>query len=204
MWVSSGRNWFRVSLSRGFSRFPLQYRDFIASHSSTRPVEDIIFIRVVVGPNNTFWLPFSMAWGHLGRVAHIPESLLISSNLWILIHQVTVLCCCSFSNLSVTSPTSQLILQPFRGVTYVTANSPTLPLFHLRHSSFFNPSFASTSQALHIRHMASRPSILLISYTNIINTQIKIVLPLYIGSINICLKIKSCDWVYFYGLAIIK
>ena len=32
----------------------------------------------------------------------------------------------SFSNLSVTSPTSQLILQPFRRFTYVTAHSPAL------------------------------------------------------------------------------
>ena len=64
----------------------------------------------------------------------------------------------TFSNLSVTSPTSQLILQPFRRFTYVTANSPILPLFHLCHSSFSNPSFASpTSQALHLIHLASRP-----------------------------------------------
>ena len=57
------------------------------------------------------------------------------------------------SNLSVTSTTSQLILQPFRCFTYVTAHSPTLPLFHLRHSAFSNSSFASpTSQALHLRH----------------------------------------------------
>ena len=64
----------------------------------------------------------------------------------------------SFSNLSVTSPTSQLILQPFRRFTYVTAHSPTLPLLHLRHSSFSNPSFASpTSQALHLIHLASLP-----------------------------------------------
>ena len=63
----------------------------------------------------------------------------------------------SFSNLSVTSPTSQLILQPFRPITYVRARSPTLPLLHLRHSSFSNPSFAfPTSQALHLRHLASR------------------------------------------------
>ena len=54
----------------------------------------------------------------------------------------------SFSNLSVTSPTSQLILQHFRRFTYVIAHSPTLPLLHLRHSSFSNPFFASpTSQA---------------------------------------------------------
>ena len=65
---------------------------------------------------------------------------------------------CSFSNLSVTSPTSQLILQSFRRFTYVTAHAPTLPLLHLRYSSFSNPSFASpTLQALHLRHLASRP-----------------------------------------------
>ena len=64
----------------------------------------------------------------------------------------------SFSNLSVSSPTSQLILQPFRRFTYVTALSPTVPLLHQRHSSFSNPSFASpTSQALHLRHLARRP-----------------------------------------------
>ena len=64
----------------------------------------------------------------------------------------------SFSNLSVTSPTSQLIFQPFHRFTYVTAHSPTLPLLHLRHSSFSNPCFVSpTSQALHLIHLASRP-----------------------------------------------
>ena len=65
----------------------------------------------------------------------------------------------SFSNLSVTSPTSQLILQSFRRFTYVTARSPTLQLLYLRHSSFSNPSFASPSQALHLRHLASWPCI---------------------------------------------
>ena len=64
----------------------------------------------------------------------------------------------SFSNLSVTSPTEQLILQLFRRFTYVTTHSPTLPLLHLRYSSFSNPSFASpTSQVLHLIHLASRP-----------------------------------------------
>ena len=59
------------------------------------------------------------------------------------------------------SPTflSQPIIQPFRRFTYVTAHSPTLPLLHLRHSSFSNPPFAfPTSQALHLRHLASLPS----------------------------------------------
>ena len=57
----------------------------------------------------------------------------------------------SFSNLPVTSPTSQLILQPFCCFTYVTAHSPILLLLHLHHSSFSNPFFASpTSQALHL------------------------------------------------------
>ena len=44
----------------------------------------------------------------------------------------------SFSNLSVTSRTSQLILQSFRRFTCVISHSPTLPLFHLRHFSFSN------------------------------------------------------------------
>ena len=53
---------------------------------------------------------------------------------------------------------AELILQPFRHFTYLTTHSPTLPLLHLRHSSFSNPSFASpTSQALHLIHLASRP-----------------------------------------------
>ena len=43
----------------------------------------------------------------------------------------------------------ELILQPFRCFTYVTAHSPTLPLLHIRHSSFSNPSVAShTSQLI--------------------------------------------------------
>ena len=58
----------------------------------------------------------------------------------------------------VTSLTPQLIILPFRRFTYVTAHSPALPLLHLRHSSFSNPSVASpTSQALHLIHLASRP-----------------------------------------------
>ena len=77
---------------------------------------------------------------------------------------------CSFSNLSITSPTSQLILQPFRRFTYITAHSPTLLLLHLRHSSFSSPSFAPlTSQAhsptfpsLHLCHNSfSNPSVAL-------------------------------------------
>ena len=64
----------------------------------------------------------------------------------------------SFSNLSVTSIASQLILQHFCRFTYATTHSPNLPLLHLRHSSFSNSSFASpTSQALHLIHLASRP-----------------------------------------------
>ena len=51
-----------------------------------------------------------------------------------------------------------LILQPLHHFSYVTAHSPTLPLLHLSHSSFYNPSVSSpTSQTLHVRHLASRP-----------------------------------------------
>ena len=65
---------------------------------------------------------------------------------------------CSFSKLSVPSPSSQLILQLFCHFAYVTAHSPTLLLLHPHDSSFSNPSFASpTSQALHLCHLASCP-----------------------------------------------
>ena len=49
----------------------------------------------------------------------------------------------SLPNASITLPTAQLILQPFRRFTYATAHSPTLPSLHLCHSSFSNPSIAS-------------------------------------------------------------
>ena len=66
-------------------------------------------------------------------------------------------CHSSFFNTSVASPTWQLILQTFRRFIYVTVHSSTLLLLHLRHSSFTNPSFASpTSQAVYLRHLASR------------------------------------------------
>ena len=42
----------------------------------------------------------------------------------------------SFFNPYIASPTSQLILQPFRRFTYVTAHSTALPLLHLRHRHF--------------------------------------------------------------------
>ena len=54
----------------------------------------------------------------------------------------------SFCNLSVTSPTSQLIVQPIRRFTYVTAHSPTLPSLHLCHSLFSNPSVTSSMSQL--------------------------------------------------------
>ena len=59
----------------------------------------------------------------------------------------------SFFNPSVTLPTSQFILQPFRRFSYIITRSPTLPLLHQRHSSFSNPSFTSpTSEALHLSY----------------------------------------------------
>ena len=54
----------------------------------------------------------------------------------------------SFANPFVASPTSQLILQPFRCFTYVTAHTPIFPLLHLCHSSFFNHSVASPTSQL--------------------------------------------------------
>ena len=43
---------------------------------------------------------------------------------------------------------NELILQPFRHFTYVTAHFSTLPSLYLRHSSFSNPSVASPTSKL--------------------------------------------------------
>ena len=56
---------------------------------------------------------------------------------------------CSLSMvISVASPTSQLILQPFRRFTYVAAHFPTLPSLYPLHSSFSNSSVASPTSQL--------------------------------------------------------
>ena len=48
---------------------------------------------------------------------------------------------CSFSNISVASSTSQVILQLFRCFTYVTAHYPSLLSLHLCHKHFTNVSW---------------------------------------------------------------
>ena len=56
-----------------------------------------------------------------------------------------------FSRLSITSPTSQLILQAFSHFTFITAHSdsPRFLSLHLSHSLFSNPSLAlPTSQLI--------------------------------------------------------
>ena len=47
---------------------------------------------------------------------------------------------------------AELILQPFRHLTYVTAHFPTLTSLYLRHSSFSKPSVASPTSQLILRH----------------------------------------------------
>ena len=55
----------------------------------------------------------------------------------------------SFSIPSIALPTSQLILQPFRRFTYITARSPTLLSLYIHHSSILQPSVAlPTSQLI--------------------------------------------------------
>ena len=59
----------------------------------------------------------------------------------------------SFSNPYIASPMSQLILQPFRRFTYVTAHSTALPLLHLRHRHFtYFTAHSPTLSPLHLRH----------------------------------------------------
>ena len=99
------------------------------------------------GLENELWRTWSD--GKVGEWALLYIPISINLYLWTLL---------ILQPFFVTSTTSQLILQPFRRFTYVTVNSLTLSLLHIRHSSFFNPSFASpTSQALHLIHLANRP-----------------------------------------------
>ena len=58
------------------------------------------------------------------------------------------LCHNSFSNPSIALSTSQLILQPLRCFTYVTAHSPTLLSLLLRHKLFIQ----FTGRAAHVKH----------------------------------------------------
>ena len=57
------------------------------------------------------------------------------------------------SDVDISDNTAELILQSFSHFTYVTVHSSTLPLLHLRHSTFSSPSFASPAllilQAFH-------------------------------------------------------
>ena len=58
----------------------------------------------------------------------------------------------------VASPTSQLILQPFRRFIYVTAHSTTVPLLHLRHRHFIlHGSFSNPSDALPTSQLVLQP-----------------------------------------------
>ena len=64
----------------------------------------------------------------------------------------------TFYNQSVASPTSKLILQPFRSFTYVKTHSTTLPSLQLRHSSFYNPYIASPTSHLILNHSVASPT----------------------------------------------
>ena len=112
-----------------------------------------------VGEWAVMWVKQGKGWRMSCDVGELTESLENQNELWRrwsdwkLRHSSFW-----FSKLSVTSPTSQLILQPFPCFTYVTTHSPTLLVLHIHLSSFSNPSFASsTSQDFHLRHLASRP-----------------------------------------------
>ena len=61
----------------------------------------------------------------------------------------------SFSNAYIASPTSQLILQPFRRFTYVTDHSTVLPLLHLRNRHFTYVTAHSTNLPLLYLHYSS-------------------------------------------------
>ena len=97
---------------------PFRHFTYVTTHSPTLPS---LYLRHSSFSNPSFASPTSQAL-HLIHLASQQSS---------------------FSNLFVTSPASQLILQPFSRFIYFTAHTPTLQSIYLRHSSFFNPSVAS-------------------------------------------------------------
>ena len=62
---------------------------------------------------------------------------------------------CSFSNLPVTSPTSQLILQPIRRFTYITAHSPTPLSLLLRNRIFTYVNWRAAHALLYVKILES-------------------------------------------------
>ena len=136
-----GRNGIWICFSRGFSRFPLPPISF---HHFSTLISSISF---------HFISPCDGASGVVDRHSCYSRTYNIGASSHLIPrprpcvgHELRIFS--SFSKRSVSSPTSKLIIQPFRRFTYV-------------HSSFSNPPFASpTSQALHLIHLASRPCIL--------------------------------------------
>ena len=81
------------------------------------------------GPQSSSWGLILQPFRHFTNItAHSPTISVTSPTSQFILQPVPSLHQhhSSFSNPSVTSPTSQLILQPFRCFTYVTAHSPSL------------------------------------------------------------------------------
>ena len=71
----------------------------------------------------------------------------------------------SFSNPSLALPTSQLILQPFRCFTYITAHSATLLLLLLRHSIFNYVTWRAAHAFEHVLAKALLPKAALLDWS---------------------------------------
>ena len=107
----------------------------------------------------------------------------------------------SFSNPSIALPTSQLILQPFRCFTYVTAHSATLLSLLLRHRLF-------TWRAAHAKHWNERLFIA-VQMRTILTTRIpsrlqeikslpgiwSLNILLSVSILNISISIVVCTWI---------
>ena len=63
----------------------------------------------------------------------------------------------SFSNPSVALPTSQLIILPFRCITYVTAHSPTLLSLLLCHRLFTYVTWRAAHEEYNFSNLHGRP-----------------------------------------------
>ena len=113
----------RSAHSPNFPSFRLRHNSF-SNPSVTSPTSQLVFQPFHSFTYVTAHSPI-LPLRHL-RIVHSPTFLSL-----LLLHKL-----CSFSKLSVTSPTSQVILQHIRYFTYATVHSPTLLWLLLRHKLF--------------------------------------------------------------------
>ena len=122
-----------------------------------RPIYKILYLDSIITDNRALWIEIWQTEIHwdlsaFHKVSPVEELLWGGWNshplfpVWYNFESVLLRwSSASFSNPYIASPTSQLIVQPFRRFTYVTAHSRALPLLHLRQRHFTYVTWRATN-----------------------------------------------------------